>query len=379
MNDKDIEIFNNYSNIPENEKNTFLSNMESNVQYFSHFYKCEYDFKWLNVIEDSLKYINNILKDPKVFILNNEEVVQIEKSKKVSVESVIHLSQHSNFVSKIDPITGDVRPSKILNVTREETMNIYENRFIYTLINRTIEFVEKYGVLALEGESAKNNKSLNYNAKTKRNNEYINIKLNIESLEDKTAKNKDKIKKINERILNVRDTLNSFRNSTLYKTLYASHVPEVKSPIKKTNVILKNPNFQRAEYLWGFLENYDKNIKHETKYLKNYSNDADMKDKLDSVFLMNYSILLDEMNSKVKENPDEENENYFKNSIATYLSYDTFIDEEKFIKMVRNEYIHIRKRQEKDFKEIKAIIEHDLCIFDANKKHLRDILDSYNS
>lgn len=44
----------------------------------------------------------------------------------------------------------------------------------------------------------------------------------------------------------------------------------------------ENPNFQRAEYLWGFLENYDKNIKHETKYLKNYSSDSKVKDKLDT-------------------------------------------------------------------------------------------------
>lgn len=376
MNDKEIEILNDYNNIPENTKNSFLSNVESDVKYYTHFFKCEYDFKWLTVIEDTLKYIDNILKDPKVFILNNEEVVQIEKSKKVSVESVIHLSQHSNFVNKIDAETGEVRPSKILNVIREETMDIYENRFIYTLINRAIEFVETYGVLALEGNKSINNKSLNYNAKTKKDNEFINIKLNIESLEDSNSKSKEKTRKITERIKSVRDTLNSFRSTPLYKTLSSMHVPEVKSPIKKTNVILKNPNFQRAEYLWGFLENYDKNIKHETKYLKNYSSDSRVKDKLDSVFLMNYSILLNEISKDNNDNIEEANLNFFKNSITTYLSFDTFIDEEKFLKLVKNEYQHIRKKQEHDFKEIKAIIEHDLCMYDVYKNRINEVFNS---
>lgn len=374
MNDKDIEILNDYSMIDDITKNTFLSNVDSDVKYYSHYFKKEFDFKWLDIIEDTLKYIDNILKEPKLFIYNSEEVIQIEKSKKVSVESVIHLSQHSNFVSQINNETGEIRPSKILNVTREETMDIYENRFIYTLINKTVEFINKYGNISLIGNTSINNKSLSYNAETKKDDEFINIKLNIESLENNTAAGKEKYKKVTSRIKEVNEMLNSFKNSTLYKTLASLNVPEVKSPIRKTNVILKNPNFQKAEKLWVFLENYNKDIKKETKYLKNFSDDINIKEKLDNIFLMDYFVLLND--SKNNKNPNEEdiNLNYLCHSIKNYLGYNTFMDEEKFIKLMRSEYQKVRKHQEKNYKEIRATIEKDLANYETIRSQFNDLL-----
>ena len=167
MKNDELQLFNDYSNISDTQKNVFLSNIESDLKYNVHYFKCEYDFTWLDVMEDTIRYIENITKEPKVFILNNEEIVQVEKSKKISVESVVHLTQHSGFVSKYDEKTGEIRPSKILNITREETMDIYENRFIYTLINKMVDFIENYGILALENNSSMNNKTLSYNAQTK--------------------------------------------------------------------------------------------------------------------------------------------------------------------------------------------------------------------
>lgn len=374
MNDKDIEILNDYSLIDDITRNTFLSNVDSDVKYYSHHFKKEFDFKWLDIIEDTLKYIDNILKEPKLFIYNSEEVIQIEKSKKVSVESVIHLSQHSSFVSQINNETGEIRPSKILNVTREETMDIYENRFIYTLINKTIEFINKYGNISLIGNTSINNKSLSYNAETKKDDEFINIKLNIESLENNTAAGKEKYKKVTSRIKEVNEMLNSFKNSTLYKTLASLNVPEVKSPIRKTNVILKNPNFQKAEKLWVFLENYNKDIKKETKYLKNFSDDINIKEKLDNIFLMDYFVLLNDSKNKKNSNEEDINLNYLCHSIKNYLGYNTFMDEEKFIKLMRSEYQKVRKQQEKNYKEIRTTLEKDLTNYDTIRSQFNDLL-----
>ena len=45
------------------------------------------------------------------------------------------------MISKVDEKTGDVTPSKILNITKEESFEIYENRFIYTLLLKLKDFV----------------------------------------------------------------------------------------------------------------------------------------------------------------------------------------------------------------------------------------------
>ena len=380
MKNDELQLFNDYSNISDTQKNVFLSNIESDLKYNVHYFKCEYDFTWLDVMEDTIRYIENITKEPKVFILNNEEIVQVEKSKKISVESVVHLTQHSGFVSKYDEKTGEIRPSKILNITREETMDIYENRFIYTLINKMVDFIENYGILALENNSSMNNKTLSYNAQTKKNDEFINIKLNIESLEDKSISNKEKAKKINERIIDIRNKVHALRNTMFYKTLKDLNVMEVKSPIKKTNIILKNPNFQRAEYLWHFLETYDKNIKKETKYSRNYSNSREIEKKLNTAFLINYSIIGNKeiLENNTEEEVDEINLNYLKHNISNYLTHDTFIEEEKFLKIIKAEYKKIRAKQEKDYKEIRKIIATDLKEYEEKILDIREILKINN-
>lgn len=380
MKNDELQLLNDYTNISDTQKNLFLSNIESDIKYNTRFYKCEYDFAWLDVMKDTIQYIEKITKEPKVFILNNEEIVQVEKSKKISVESVVHLTQHSSYISKYDEKTGEVRPSKILNITREETMNIYENRFIYTLINKMVDFIESYGVLALEKNDSVNDKNLSYVAQTKRENEIINIKLNIESVLDQSTEDKEKTKRITESIIDVRNRVHDLRSSNFYKTLKELNVPEVKSPIKKTNIILKNPNFQRAEYLWHFLETYDKNIKKETKYSRNYSNNKNIENKLNTAFLINYSILGNKniLKSEANESVDEINLNYLKNNINNYLSHDTFIDENRFMKIMRMEYKKVRDRQEKDYKEIRKIIESDLINYRRGILDIREIFKTNN-
>ena len=66
-----------------------------------------------------------------------EEVVKIEQAKKITVETIKHLSKNTNFIQTIDPVTGDVTPSKLLNVRKEESYDTYENRLIYTLVQNT--------------------------------------------------------------------------------------------------------------------------------------------------------------------------------------------------------------------------------------------------
>ena len=108
----------------------FLNNMNSILSVKTDYEKKEYDYKWIDMIDETLPYLDNILRNPKRFIINEEEVVQVEKSKKVTVESIIHLTQHTNYIQKIED-NGDVKPSKILNINKEESLDTYENRFIF--------------------------------------------------------------------------------------------------------------------------------------------------------------------------------------------------------------------------------------------------------
>lgn len=52
-----------------------------------------------------------------------------------------HLSQNTQFITT--NAKGDIQPTKVLNVTTEESFDLYENRFVYHLIQRLFAFVDK--------------------------------------------------------------------------------------------------------------------------------------------------------------------------------------------------------------------------------------------
>ena len=89
--------------------------------------KVEADFEWLEIMEDTVKYIDNILRNPNRFIVNEEEIVKVELARRITVESIRHLSKHTNYIQKIED-NGDVKPSKILNIQKDESYDTYENR-----------------------------------------------------------------------------------------------------------------------------------------------------------------------------------------------------------------------------------------------------------
>lgn len=261
------------------------------------FFKSDYEgnlvsFDWVDVIEDACPYIDIIVRQPKIALIREENTVKIEKSKKITVASIKDLSKHTEYINKIDKKTKSVEPKKILDVRNEETYNIYENRFLYTLIDSLLKFV-------LEKEELLNNfelsddKVLEYSAKTVTDFEKIDIELKVTSETLPTAKVdkkiKDEIKKIKARIKRIKEYISSWQRSEMYKALDKAHVSFIKPPIKKTNIILKNPNFRIAVKLWEYLLKFEDD---EDKKENDTDNGNDiLKGFLDHSFLIDYLVL----------------------------------------------------------------------------------------
>lgn len=270
------------------KQDTFLENMNSILSVKTDYERREYDYEWIDIIDETLPYIDNILRNPKRFIVNEEEVVQVEKSKKVTVESIIHLTQHTNYIQKIED-NGDVKPSKILNINKEESLDTYENRFVYTLINNTRTFFEKRKKETGDFSYFKDKKELKFEANTIIDTEEVDVSLNISSrneakLEGKTTSSEESIA---DRLKRIKVQLDGFTMSELMQTLSKLHVPAVRSPIRKTNVILKNPNFQKAEALWNYIQAYEEKDRNENEH-KDYYDEGKLKESYNQAFLSLY-------------------------------------------------------------------------------------------
>lgn len=284
----------------------FMRKVNSDMFYKSELTSELMSFEWLNEIEFACPYLDNIVRNPKVALIKEEDVVKIEKAKKISVDSVKDLSRHTHYIEKITE-DEEVQPSKLLITRNEQTFNIYENRFIFTLIHSLLRFVTDMELQLNDFEST-DDKVLEYAASTVTNDERVNIELKITASElpkdDDGNDMKKEIENIRLRIKKIKDYISSWRRSEFISSLEKAHVYFVIPPIKKTNMILKNPNFQIAIKLWDFLRTYQEQDRDGTKDSLNTAGDDALKGILDSSFLMDYYVL-DSISSSKREQKDK--------------------------------------------------------------------------
>ena len=119
----------------------FVKKLESEMSYESSYNGDALSFDWLDEIEEACPRIDAIVRNAKVALVQEANVELIEKAKRITVESVKDLAKHTNYINKYDEKTNSVEPGKILDIRNEETFNIYENRFLHTLVYLIDRFV----------------------------------------------------------------------------------------------------------------------------------------------------------------------------------------------------------------------------------------------
>lgn len=214
------------------------------------------DMDWVVAIEETLPYIQKAIDEQRRFIKQVENVVRIELAKKIGPDSVKHLSQHTNFIAKVED--GMVTPNKILTVEREESFAIYENRVLMTLIRKALRFVDdKYSKMKDVPNDSYNKitmvRHLDFNEKK------VDFTFNYVNESHDTLADDLDVLDVSElsdfdRIRRIRSTLNEFLTTPLMKEI--AKEPEVHPPITQTNLLKKNPNFKKAMELWTFLDSY---------------------------------------------------------------------------------------------------------------------------
>lgn len=282
------------------KRDLFLKNIESDMHYTLNQKSNTLTFDWLDEIETACPFIDNIVRHPKVTLVKDESVVEVERAKKITVDSVKDLAKHSNYIT--DVVDGDVKISKVLDVRNEETFNIYENRFLYTLILDLDKFIYDKEE-ELNDFDLSDQKLLEYNSDTISEEEKVKIELKITSSkdsEDDNSKIKSLVEKQKYRISRVKEYITSWMRSDIMKELDKLHVPLVTPPVKPTNVILKNPNFQVAVKLWEFIRNYDRDVTGSSKTALESNGNKILLSYMDDAFLTSFFVL-DSISRKKRE------------------------------------------------------------------------------
>lgn len=229
-----------------------------NRTYFRHNVEINkyIDETWVKAIEKAIPSLQTIVNNPRKFIENLAEVMPVELARKVNQRSIKHLAANTQFVSRVNK-DGTVIPSKILSFYNEESFDIYENRFVMTLLNKVDHFIDiRYFVLGdhagnefsseigLKGKFDQNDEktSYNFNMKVEQGPRYL-------AAEDDTIHIFDRLK-------TVRSYIQEFKRSNFAKVMSA--FPSVRTPINKTNLLMKSVEYSACYELWEFMDEYTK-------------------------------------------------------------------------------------------------------------------------
>ena len=111
-----------------------IAHAENEIQFSNRRMEKWVDRTWVDNIEGSLGAFQKIIATPRNVIHEEELIVNVANAKKGGPDVVVHLAQHASLVEKYDPSTGDVRPSKLMQKYREDSIGLYENRLVYTVL-----------------------------------------------------------------------------------------------------------------------------------------------------------------------------------------------------------------------------------------------------
>ena len=213
------------------------------------------DLKWVNQIESALEAMQTIISSPRNVIKEDELIVNVANARKAGAETVRHLAQHSALVENFDEGRGEVRPGRLMQRYREDSVGLYENRLVFTTMEYAYNFVKIRHDALFEAMSDEFGAKLKVKSDMESATEHVHVDmfLHIKEIEnplETDRKNGD----VFSRISRMYRVLGVFMTSQFAQQM--AKLPRIKGSITKTNVLKKNPSYRKVLQLWDFLRQY---------------------------------------------------------------------------------------------------------------------------
>ena len=358
-----------------NEMNTAINSGTNSYSLFNRYFDKKIDLKWVEEIEACIIPLDNIIRVPRKFIVQEEEIVPIERARKITNESIRHLAQHTNMIAKVEG--DDVTPNQILNVFREESYEVYENRFVFTLMQNLVRFIDvRYNVLFNISDDD-NMASLKMESDFARGREKIQYKLEVSAqsagseVEGEAGPDGENATAF-QRIERVKRIINEYANSSFMKEL-RNCVP-VRPPIMRTNAIQKNPNFRACLKLWQFIQSYNELGYEITVKESNDMVSAEYMNELNRMTAINYMML--KANTLSEDAVGKQKKRKLKpkllKRLAEELVMDYDMEEVEIQRVFVDEVKRVSRKKIEGEKKIQEAIQRALDSENARKKAIED-------
>lgn len=206
----------------------------------------------IKMINETMRFLLKIIEKPRMFIKTIEEKVPIDQAKRINYQAIAKLSRDSNDWYSRTLVS--VKPKQIYAEVTEDTLDIYENRFIVTLFDLIHKVIyDEYNDCLSKIKNAGNALALDvvsqmytgYNP----NWSFADVCSGNQVKTDSGYRFSLKQHKESLEILMRRITL--LKTSELYTAL--RNKKRLTGNVQKTNILMFDQNYNRAYKLWLYL------------------------------------------------------------------------------------------------------------------------------
>lgn len=233
-----------------------ISRADNQFQFSNRKMEKTVDLDWVDAIEDSLSAFQNIVSNPRNIIKEDELIVNVANAKKAGADVVRHLAQHAELVEKFDDASGDVRPSRLMQKYREDTVGLYENRLVFTVLEMTYDFVKIRHDALFSAMSDEFGAKLKVDSTMETATELVHVDVFLHIKEtDSAIETDEKNGETFARISKMYRILGMLMHTQFAQQM--AKMPRIKGGVTKTNVLKKNPDYRKVVALMEFLKGYE--------------------------------------------------------------------------------------------------------------------------
>ena len=233
-----------------------IANADNQIQFSNRREVKSVDPVWVENIEASMEAFQHIIAMPRQEFKEDELIVNVAYARRTGQDVVRHLSSHAALVEDYNEEDGTVRPSRVLQKYREESLGLYENRLVFTALEQAYHFtkIRHDALFGAMGDQFGAKLKVTSNMESATELVHMDLFLHIRSTEsmlETDEKNRD----IFNRISRLYRLLGVFMSSPFAQQL--AQFDRIKGAIHKTNILKRNPDYKAAVKLLEFLRSYD--------------------------------------------------------------------------------------------------------------------------
>jgi len=234
-----------------------IAQADNEIQFSNRRMEKIVDLEWVDAIESSLPAFQHIIDLPRNVIREDELIVNVANAKKSDSAVVRHLAMHASMVEDFREDTGDVRPNKLMQKYREESIGkVYENRLVFTTLEIAYQFVKIRHDALFEAMSDEFGAKLKLRSDMVGSNEQMHLDMFLHIRDTESALQTDERNQdVFDRISRLYRILAVNMNSNFAQQL--AKEPRIKGTVTKTNVLKKNKDYRAVSQLLEFLRGYN--------------------------------------------------------------------------------------------------------------------------